>query len=154
MAHKTWFITGTSTGLGREWALATLERGDSVAGTSTHDTSRLSDLAEAYGERMLHARVDVTDRAAVFDAVAHAHAQFARLDVVINNAGFGQNGGGGRGVLAQQVQEQFDTNFFGALWVTQAALPFLRRAGQRSHHSGLVRRRHHRGSATKHRRAR
>ena len=90
MTQKTWFITGTSTGLGREWALAALERGDSVAGTA-RDAARLNDLA---GRDLRRAdaplALDVTDEAAVLDVVARAHAHFGRLDVVINNAGFGQ----------------------------------------------------------------
>src|SRR5262245_6377184 len=71
MLPKTWFITGTSTGLGRAWAIAALERGDRVAGTS-RDVSRLADLAETYRDRMLPTALDVTDRPAVFDAVAQA----------------------------------------------------------------------------------
>jgi NAD(P)-dependent dehydrogenase (short-subunit alcohol dehydrogenase family) len=127
MSGKTWFITGTTTGLGREWATAALDRGDRVAATA-RDVRRIQDLATAYGERLLPVALDVTDRAAVFDAVARAHAHFGRLDVIVNNAGYGTYG------MVEEISEtearaQLDTNFFGALWVTQAALPFLRAQG-------------------------
>src|SRR3954471_4481139 len=127
MSARTWFITGSSRGFGREWAIAALERGDSVAGTA-RDTGSLDDLVERFGDRILPLKLDVTDRAAVFDAVETAHRRFGRLDVVVNNAGYGQFG------LIEEVSEaearaQFETNVFGALWVTQAALPILREQG-------------------------
>jgi NAD(P)-dependent dehydrogenase (short-subunit alcohol dehydrogenase family) len=130
MSARTWFITGSSRGFGREWAIAALERGDSVAATA-RDTSTLDDLVERFGDRILPLKLDVTDRAAVFAAVAAAHERFGRLDVVVNNAGYGQFG------LIEEISEdearaQFETNVFGALWVTQAALPILRE--QRSGH--------------------
>jgi NAD(P)-dependent dehydrogenase (short-subunit alcohol dehydrogenase family) len=127
MSPKVWFITGTSTGLGREWALAALERGDLVAGTA-RDVDRLADLVEAHGERMLPLALDVTDREAVVDVVGRAHARFGRLDVVMNNAGYGHMAAVEE-VSEELAQDQFNTNFFGALWVTQAALPFLREQG-------------------------
>ena len=127
MAPKTWFITGASRGFGREWAIAALERGDSVAATA-RDTSTLIDLEERFGEQMLAIQLDVTDRNAAFDAVRRAHHQLGRLDVVVNNAGYGQFG------MVEELSEadardQVETNLFGALWVTQAALPFLRQQG-------------------------
>jgi NAD(P)-dependent dehydrogenase (short-subunit alcohol dehydrogenase family) len=129
MTTKTWFITGASRGFGREWAVAALERGDRVAATA-RDTSTLGDLVAEHGDAVLPIRLDVTDREADFDAVQQAHQRFGRLDVVVNNAGYGQFG------LIEELSEdevraQFETNVFGALWVTQAALPILReqRAG-------------------------
>lgn len=127
MSTKTWFITGTSRGFGREWAEAALERGDSVVATA-RDASSLDDLVATYGDRVLPIALDVTDRQAVFTAVARAHEHFGRLDVVVNNAGYGQFG------LVEELSEsearqQIETNLFGALWVTQAALPFLREQG-------------------------
>ena len=127
MTAKTWFITGSSRGFGREWAIAALERGDSVAATA-RDTGSLGDLAERFGDRLLPIKLDVTDRAAAFDAVAQAHDRFGRLDVVVNNAGYGQFG------MVEELseadaREQIETNLFGALWVTQAALPILRAQG-------------------------
>ncbi|MEU0782712.1 SDR family oxidoreductase [Streptomyces sp. NPDC006173] len=127
MTQKIWFITGASRGFGREWAIAALERGDSVAATA-RDLSTLGDLREKYGERLLPLRLDVTDRDADFAAVHQAHERFGRLDVVVNNAGYGHFG------LVEELTEaearaQLETNLFGALWVTQAALPFLREQG-------------------------
>jgi NAD(P)-dependent dehydrogenase (short-subunit alcohol dehydrogenase family) len=127
MDNKTWFITGTSRGFGREWAIAALERGDRVAGTA-RDAGTLDDLKEKYGEALLPMTLDVTDRRAVFEAVRRAHEHFGRLDIVVNNAGYGQFG------MVEELSEeearaQIETNLFGALWVTQAALPFLRAQG-------------------------
>ncbi|MCW0213178.1 MAG: SDR family oxidoreductase [Pseudonocardia sp.] len=127
MTAKTWFITGASRGFGREWTIAALERGDSVAATA-RDTTTLDDLVERFGERLLPLQLDVTDRAADFAAVTQAHERFGRLDVVVNNAGYGHFG------LVEEITEaearaQLETNLFGALWVTQAALPYLREQG-------------------------
>ncbi|HMJ36504.1 MAG TPA: SDR family oxidoreductase [Baekduia sp.] len=127
MASKTWFITGTSRGFGREWASAALKRGDRVAGTA-RDPSTLDDLAQEHGDTLLPMALDVTDREAVFDAVRRAHERFGRLDVVVNNAGYGQFGMVEE-LSEQDAREQIETNLFGALWVTQAALPFLREQG-------------------------
>jgi NAD(P)-dependent dehydrogenase (short-subunit alcohol dehydrogenase family) len=124
---KVWFITGASRGFGREWAVAALERGDSVAATA-RDTATLQDLAERYGDRVLPIRLDVDDRAADVAAVQQAHERFGRLDVVVNNAGYGQFGMIEE-ISEQEARAQFETNLFGALWVTQAALPFLRAQG-------------------------
>ncbi|MGQ4380977.1 SDR family oxidoreductase [Streptomyces sp. SAS_267] len=127
MTQKIWFITGASRGFGREWAISALERGDSVAATA-RDLSTLGDLRETYGERLLPLQLDVTDREADFAAVRLAHERFGRLDVVVNNAGYGHFG------MIEEITEaearaQLETNLFGALWVTQAALPFLREQG-------------------------
>src|SRR4051812_1343384 len=124
---KTWFITGASRGFGKEWSIAALERGDTVAATA-RDTSTLDDLVQQFGDKVLPLQLDVTDRDAVFAAVAQAHEHFGRLDVVVNNAGYGQFG------MVEEISEaearaQFDTNVFGALFVTQAALPHLRAQG-------------------------
>ncbi|WP_433303284.1 SDR family oxidoreductase [Actinoplanes sp. CA-030573] len=124
---RTWFITGTSRGFGREWAEAALDRGDRVAATA-RDVSSLDDLAARYGDSVLTLALDVTDREAVLDALKAAHERFGRLDVIVNNAGYGQFG------MIEEISEaearaQFETNLFGALWVTQGALPYLREAG-------------------------
>jgi len=124
---KTWFITGTSRGFGREWAIAALERGDNVAATA-RDTATLDDLVQTYGERLLPIALDVTDRDADFAAVRQAHERFGRLDVVINNAGYGHFGFVEE-LSEADVRDQLETNFFGALWVTQAALPIMREQG-------------------------
>jgi NAD(P)-dependent dehydrogenase (short-subunit alcohol dehydrogenase family) len=127
MTQKTWFITGASRGFGREWTIAALERGDSVAATA-RDTSTLDDLVEKYGDRLLPLQLDVTDRDADFAAVAQAHEHFGRLDVVVNNAGYGHFGFVEE-LSESDARDQLETNYFGALWVTQAALPVLRAQG-------------------------
>jgi NAD(P)-dependent dehydrogenase (short-subunit alcohol dehydrogenase family) len=124
MANKTWFITGTSRGFGREWTKAALERGDRVAATA-RDTSTLDDLRAEHGDALLALPLDVTDREAGFAAVARAHAHFGRLDIVVNNAGYGHFGMIEE-LSEQEARAQIETNLFGALWITQAALPILR----------------------------
>ena len=126
-SSKIWFITGTSRGFGREWAVAALERGDRVAATA-RDASSLDDLVAKYGDAILPITLDANDRAADFAAVKQAHDHFGRLDIVINNAGYGHFG------FIEEISEedaraQIETNLFGALWVTQAALPYLREQG-------------------------
>jgi NAD(P)-dependent dehydrogenase (short-subunit alcohol dehydrogenase family) len=127
MAVKTWFITGTSRGFGREWAIAALDRGDKVAATA-RDAASLDDLAAKYGDALLSIALDVTDRDAAFAAVKQAHDHFGRLDVIVNNAGYGHFGMVEE-VSEQEIRAQLETNVLGALWVTQAALPFLREQG-------------------------
>ncbi|MEU6494367.1 SDR family NAD(P)-dependent oxidoreductase [Streptomyces sp. NPDC046984] len=125
--QKVWFITGTSRGFGREWAEAALERGDKVAATARTIES-LKALTDSYGDRVLALQLDVTDKAAVDAAVAHAHEHFGRLDVVVNNAGYGLFGTIEE-VSEDEARAQIETNLFGALWVTKAALPILRTQG-------------------------
>ncbi|MFG3064710.1 MULTISPECIES: SDR family oxidoreductase [unclassified Streptomyces] len=125
--QKVWFITGTSRGFGREWAEAALERGDRVAATARNIES-LKALTDSYGDRVLALQLDVTDKAAVDTAVAHAHEHFGRLDVVVNNAGYGLFGTIEE-VSEDEARAQIETNLFGALWVTKAALPILRAQG-------------------------
>src|SRR5690349_22633319 len=88
---KTWLITGASRGFGRAWTLAALERGDRVAATA-RDTATLADLVDRFGDAVLPLQLDVTDRAAGAAAVQAAHRRFGRLDVVVNNAGYGHFG--------------------------------------------------------------
>jgi NAD(P)-dependent dehydrogenase (short-subunit alcohol dehydrogenase family) len=127
MANKTWFITGTSRGFGREWTKAALERGDRVAGTA-RNPSTLDDLKTVHGDALLPLTLDVTNREAAFAAVKRAHEHFGRLDIVVNNAGYGHFGMVEE-ITEQEARAQIETNLFGALWVTQAALPFLREQG-------------------------
>jgi NAD(P)-dependent dehydrogenase (short-subunit alcohol dehydrogenase family) len=124
---KVWFITGSSRGFGRQFTEAALERGDRVAATA-RSTDTLTDLVAEYGDSVLPLTLDVTDKAAVAEAVNLAHRHFGRLDVVVNNAGYGLFGAIEE-LTEEQVRGQMETNFFGALWVTQAALPLLRAQG-------------------------
>ncbi len=130
MLPKVWFITGTSRGFGLEWATAALERGDKVVATA-RKLDPLRKLADKYSSTLLPLELDVTNREAVVSAVDQGYEHFGQLDVVINNAGYGLFG------MVEEVSEaqaraQMETNFFGALWVTQAALPHLR--AQKSGH--------------------
>ena len=124
---KVWFITGTSRGFGKEWATAALKRGDKVAATA-RNIDTLNDLVDKFGDSVLPISLDVTDRAADFAAVKQAFEHFGRLDVVINNAGYGLFGTIEE-ISEEEARAQIETNVFGALWITQAAIPYLRQQG-------------------------
>ena len=124
MEQKVWFITGASRGFGNVWAEAALKRGDKVAATA-RKTDTLKKLQDKFGESVLTLELDVTNREDCFDAIQKAKDHFGRLDVVINNAGYGQFGAIEE-LSEKEAREQIETNFFGALWVTQAALPIMR----------------------------
>ncbi|GAB2601710.1 short-chain dehydrogenase/reductase [Paractinoplanes abujensis] len=124
---RTWFITGSSRGLGRELTIAALDAGDNVVATARRP-EQLKDLAT---DRLLPLALDVTDPAAVAAAVAAAVDRFGRLDVVVNNAGYA-NSGSIEDTPMDDFRAQVEANFFGAVLVTKAALPILRR--QRSGH--------------------
>lgn len=124
---KVWFITGASKGFGREWAEAALERGDRVAG-AVRTLSSVDELVERHGDAFLPLQLDFTDRAAAFSAVQQASAHFGRLDVVVNNAGYGHIG------MVEEISEaearaQIETNLFGAFWASQAAVAIMREQG-------------------------
>jgi NAD(P)-dependent dehydrogenase (short-subunit alcohol dehydrogenase family) len=127
MVGKVWFITGSSKGFGRVWTEAALARGDRVAATA-RSVSTLAPLADRYGDKVATIALDVTDKAAVDVAIAEAHSRFGRLDVAINNAGYGLFGAIEE-VSETEARAQIETNLFGALWVTQAALPIMRAQG-------------------------
>jgi NAD(P)-dependent dehydrogenase (short-subunit alcohol dehydrogenase family) len=129
-SSKVWFITGTSKGFGRVWAEAALARGDRVAATA-RDVASIHALEERYGDRAAALALDVTDKAAVDAAVAQALERFGRIDVAVNNAGYGLFGTIEE-VSEAEARAQMETNFFGALWVTQAVLPHMR--AQKSGH--------------------
>jgi NAD(P)-dependent dehydrogenase (short-subunit alcohol dehydrogenase family) len=121
---KVWFITGASRGFGRVWTEAALKRGDKVVATA-RNPAVLQPLVTSYGKSVLPLALDVTDRAAAFEAVAKGRDAFGRLDIVLNNAGYGQLGAVEE-LSEAEARAQIETNLFGALWVTQAALPILR----------------------------
>lgn len=127
MPNRTWLITGASRGFGRSFAQAALAAGDRV-GAAARDTSSLEDLVAEHGDAVLPIELDVTDRGAVFAAVRKVHDHFGRLDVVVNNAGYGVSGAIEE-LSEEQARRQLEVNLFGALWVTQAALPILREQG-------------------------
>jgi NAD(P)-dependent dehydrogenase (short-subunit alcohol dehydrogenase family) len=121
---KNWFITGTSKGLGRAVAEAALARGDRVAATA-RDTISIQPLVDRFGDAVLPIQLDVRDKAACIAAVDRAAEAFGALDVVVNNAGVGVIGAVEE-TSEDEARAIFDTNFFGPLAVTQAALPYLR----------------------------
>ncbi|MET0133825.1 MAG: SDR family oxidoreductase [Kibdelosporangium sp.] len=124
---RVWFITGASRGLGLAFTEAALATGDRVVATA-RTVSSLDQLATANGDRLLVLPMDVTDRAAVHDTVTAAVEHFGRLDIVVNNAGF-LTMGTVEEFTEEQARAQMDTNFFGALWVSQEVLPQLRAQG-------------------------
>jgi NAD(P)-dependent dehydrogenase (short-subunit alcohol dehydrogenase family) len=127
MSPKVWFITGTSKGFGRVWAEAALARGDQVAATA-RNIDTLSSLTQRYGKQVAALKLDVTDKSEVDAAIAETHERFGRLDVVVNNAGYGLFGTIEE-IKEKEARAQIETNLFGALWVTQAALPIMRAQG-------------------------
>ena len=127
MAGKVWFITGSSKGFGRIWAEAALARGDRVVATA-RDVTAVRTLAEQYGDLVLTLPLNVDDKAAVDTAVAQAIDRFGRIDIAVNNAGYGQFGAIEE-VSEAEARAQIETNLFGALWVTQAVLPHMRAQG-------------------------
>lgn len=129
-AARVWLVTGASRGLGRAVAEAALDAGERVVATARKPGS-LDDLVERHGQRVVPLALDVRHRADVFATVAEAVERVGRIDVVLNNAGYGL-AGGVEEVNERQARDQLDVNFFGLLWVTQAVLPVLRR--QRSGH--------------------
>ncbi len=124
---RTWFVTGASRGLGRLWAEAALERGDRVTATA-RDATAVAPLVDRFGDAVLPLPLDVTDRDAVFAAVRRAADRFGSLDVVVNNAGYGHFGAVEE-LTEAELRAQMETNFFGTVWVTQAALPVMRAQG-------------------------
>ncbi len=121
---KTIFITGASRGFGKLWTEAFLKKGYKVAATVRNTTS-LDELKQQYSDTLLPLQLDVTDRKDVFSTVAKAKDFLGKIDVVINNAGYGLFGAIEETSEAE-ARGQIETNVFGLLWVTQAVLPILR----------------------------
>jgi NAD(P)-dependent dehydrogenase (short-subunit alcohol dehydrogenase family) len=124
---KIIFITGASRGFGKIWANAFLKRGDKVI-AAVRNTDSVNDLVNSYGDAILPIKLDVNDRVAAFSAIQQAKDKFGRIDVLINNAGYGQLGAVEE-ISEEQVRNQFNTNVFGTLWLTQAVLPVMREQG-------------------------
>lgn len=124
---RTWLITGASRGLGRAFVEAALGAGDSVVATARVPAT-LEDLVAAHPGRAFALALDVTDRARAFAVADEAAELLGRLDVVVNCAGYGLHVPVEH-ATEQEARAQMETNFFGALWVAQAAMPHLRRAG-------------------------
>jgi NAD(P)-dependent dehydrogenase (short-subunit alcohol dehydrogenase family) len=128
---KIWFITGSSRGLGRSLTEAVLATGDKVAATA-RNTDALNDLVEKYPGKVLPIKLDVTNRDEVYQAVADAVAHFGKIDVLVNNAGFGIIGAA-EAFTDEQVKSQLDTNLYAPIEITRAVLPYMRKQ-----HSGRI----------------
>jgi NAD(P)-dependent dehydrogenase (short-subunit alcohol dehydrogenase family) len=126
---RVWFVTGAANGLGRAIAQAALAAGDSVVATDIE--SGVREFADGCPVRAMALLVDVTDQAAVRAAFDATVSRFGRVDVVVNNAGYGHVGGVEE-LSDAELRAQLEVNFFGVVNVTRAALPHLRR--QRSGH--------------------
>jgi NAD(P)-dependent dehydrogenase (short-subunit alcohol dehydrogenase family) len=122
---QTWFVTGSSRGLGRALVHAAMEAGDLVAATA-RQPSQLDDLVADYGERVHPIALDVTDAGAAGSAIAEAQRHFGRLDVIVNNAGYANVSPIETGD-DEDFRAQFETNFWGVYNVSKAAIPILRR---------------------------
>ncbi len=130
MEQKIWFITGASKGFGFEIAKAALQAGDKVAGTVRNNGSAVNSSLGNH-PNLLVVEMDVTKENEVKDAVQKAIDHFGKLDIVLNNAGYGILGAIEE-VSDAEARKQYDTNVFGLLNVVRAALPFLRK--QKSGH--------------------
>lgn len=130
VSTTAWFVTGSSTGLGRALVEVLLEKGYRVSATA-RKPEVLKDLKFKYGSQLLCPVLDVSDPEEVREAIAESLAHFGRIDVCVNNAGYGLIGAVEE-VTDAEIRKQFDTNFFGALDVTRAMLPHFRQ--QRSGH--------------------
>jgi NAD(P)-dependent dehydrogenase (short-subunit alcohol dehydrogenase family) len=129
--NPVWLITGCSTGFGRELAKLVLARGWRAVVTA-RDASKVADIAEGHADRALVLPLDVTERAQIDAAVAQAKERFGRIDVLVNNAGYGYLAAIEEGEDAA-VREMFEANVFGLVDMTKAVLPVMRK--QRS---GLI----------------
>lgn len=122
---KIWFITGSSRGLGRSLTEAVLAKGDMVAATA-RKPEQLKDLQEKYPAQLLTLQLDVTQQKQVHQAVADTVAHFGKIDVLVNNAGFGITGAT-EAFTDEQVRSQLETNLYAPIEVTRAVLPYMRK---------------------------
>jgi NAD(P)-dependent dehydrogenase (short-subunit alcohol dehydrogenase family) len=128
MAHRTWLITGVSSGFGRHLTEQLLERGDRVVGT-VRNTGKVADLSESYPEEFRAEVLDVTDTPAVRAVVDRAFAELGHIDVIISNAGYGLFGAAEE-LTDDQVEHVVATNLVGSIQLIRAALPHLREQGR------------------------
>jgi len=126
MSQRTWFITGVSSGFGRQLAAQLLQRGDHVVGT-VRDKSRVTDVVERYPESFRAEVLDVTDTAGIREVVDRSFAR-GRIDVIVSNAGYGLFGAAEE-LTNRQVEHIVATNLVGPIQLIRAALPHLRTQG-------------------------
>jgi NAD(P)-dependent dehydrogenase (short-subunit alcohol dehydrogenase family) len=122
---KIWFITGSSRGLGRSLTEAVLATGDKVAATA-RDPKQLNDLKTKYGAQILPLALDVNDTSQIKNAVESTVKEFGRIDVLVNNAGFGITGAA-EAFTEEQVRSQLETNLYAPIAITRAVLPIMRK---------------------------
>jgi NAD(P)-dependent dehydrogenase (short-subunit alcohol dehydrogenase family) len=124
---KVWLITGSSRGLGRQLAESVLSAGYQLIATA-RNPAQLADLVERYGDQVHAVELDVTNPLAARNAIQTAVDTFGRLDIVVNNAGYG-NIAAIEDITDKDLRAQMDTNFYGVVNVTRAAIPVLRKQG-------------------------
>jgi NAD(P)-dependent dehydrogenase (short-subunit alcohol dehydrogenase family) len=124
---KTWLITGSSRGLGRAIAEAVLAKGDRLLATA-RKTQALNDLVERFGDRIATFPLDVADAPAATEAVKMAVSKFGRLDVLVNNAGYGTVSPI-EDTSIEEFRTQIETNLLGVIYTTRAAIPIMREQG-------------------------
>jgi NAD(P)-dependent dehydrogenase (short-subunit alcohol dehydrogenase family) len=122
---KIWFITGSSRGLGRSLTEAVLANNDYVVATARNPT-QLADLASKYPDKILPVCLDVTHKKEIITAVGLAIKKFGRIDVLVNNAGFGITGAA-EAFTDEQVRNQLETNLYAPIAITRAVLPYMRK---------------------------
>lgn len=122
---KVWFITGSSRGLGKSLTEAVLLKGDKVAAT-TRNPEQLKELAEKYPDQVYSLPLDVTNKEQIILAVEQTVKHFGRIDVLVNNAGFGITGAA-EAFSDEQVKSQLETNLYAPIEVTRVVLPYMRK---------------------------
>lgn len=122
---KVWFITGSSRGLGRSLTEAVLAKGYLVAATA-RKPEQLNELVEQYPGKILPLALDVTKKEQIQAAIAETVAHFGRIDVLVNNAGFGITGAA-EAFTDEQVSSQLEANLYGPIEITRAVIPYMRR---------------------------
>ena len=125
MASKVWLVTGSSRGLGRAITEAALESGNQVIATA-RDIIQLQDLKKIYGDQVIITALDVTNETMAYQAVQSAVDHFGHLDILVNNAGFG-NINSIEETSLTDFRAEIETNLFGTIIMTKAALPFMRK---------------------------
>jgi NADP-dependent 3-hydroxy acid dehydrogenase YdfG len=130
MKQKIWFITGISSGLGKALADAIIENGDFVIGTFRKQ-NQVDEFNAQYTEKAFAYELDVTDSQAIKAVIENISATYGKIDVLVNNAGYGFAGAIEEASEAE-VRAVFEANFYGSLHVTQAVLPIMRK--QKSGH--------------------
>jgi len=126
--EKVWFITGSSRGLGRSLTEAVLRSGDKVA-AAARNIDGLNDLIDQYTDQIFPVALDVTDYEQVYQSVADTVKHFGRIDVLVNNAGFGVIGAA-EAYTDEQVRSQLETNLYAPIEITRAVLPYMRNQGR------------------------